>query len=143
MAMIHALLLVSPEPRSTDEVMDVLEISRGNANTNLRELVSWGLLHVIVKRGDRKEYFEAEKDVWKIFCTLARERKRRETEPALQVLRNCAARCENESSEEGRLMHSQLTSLAEFVEVAHKLMDRIAESEENRILPKLIQLLGK
>ena len=82
MAMIHALLLVSDEALSTDEIMAELGVSRGNANTNLRELVGWGLIRKVVRKGERREYFEAEKDVWKIFCTVARERKRREIEPA-------------------------------------------------------------
>ena len=71
MAMIHSLLLVSPEPLTTDEVMQKLEISRGNANTNLRELASWGLVRSVVLKGKRKDYYEAEKDVWRIFCIVA------------------------------------------------------------------------
>ena len=82
MAQIHAFLLISAEPLSTDDVMEHLKISRGNANTNLREMVGWGLARSVVERGNRKEYFEAEKEVWKIFCIISRERKRREIEPA-------------------------------------------------------------
>ncbi len=67
MAQIHALLMVVPDAMNTDEVMDNLRISRGNAHTNLKELVNWGLVRIIVKKGERKEYFEAEKDVWRIF----------------------------------------------------------------------------
>ena len=67
MAQVHALLMVSPAPMSTDEVMEELVVSRGNAHTNLKELVGWGLIRVVVKKGERKEFFEAEKDVWKMF----------------------------------------------------------------------------
>ena len=74
MAQIHALLLVTEEPLSTDDVMARLEISRGNAHGNLRELVSWGLVRSVMIRGERREYFEAEKDIWTIFCIIARER---------------------------------------------------------------------
>ena len=91
MAQIHALLMTMPDPLSTDEVMEELEISRGNAHTNLKELVAWGLIRVVVKKGERREFFEAEKDVWTIFTIVARERKRREIDPALEVLRSCAA----------------------------------------------------
>src|SRR5579862_1600088 len=72
MAQIHALLLVTPQPLSTDEIMADLKVSRGNAHGNLRELVSWGLIRGVVRKGERKEYFEAEKDVWKMFCIVAR-----------------------------------------------------------------------
>ena len=91
MAQIHALLMISPQPLTTDEVMEELEISRGNAHSNLKELVAWGLIRVVVKKGERREFFEAEKDVWQIFIIVARERKRREIEPALAILHKCAA----------------------------------------------------
>ena len=91
MAQIHALLMVSPAPMFTDEIMDLLQISRGNAHGNLKELVNWGIVKSVYKKGDRKEYFEAEKDVWRMFCTITRERKRREIDPALEVLKHCAA----------------------------------------------------
>ena len=70
MAQIHALLMTGPAALSTDEVMDRLTVSRGNAHTNLKELVSWGLVRIVVKKGDRKEYFDAERDVWKIFTII-------------------------------------------------------------------------
>ena len=67
MAQIHALLMTAAEAMSTDEVMEYLEISRGNAHTNLKDLVGWGLIRIITKKGERKEFFEAEKDVWEMF----------------------------------------------------------------------------
>src|SRR5207244_13655672 len=66
MAQIHALLIITPRALTTDEVMEELKVSRGNAHTNLRELVGWGLVRSVVRKGERKEYFEAEKDVWKM-----------------------------------------------------------------------------
>src|SRR6188508_219886 len=92
MAQIHALLIISPRALTTDEVMEELQISRGNAHSNLRDLVSWGLVRSVVRKGERKEYFEAEKDVWKMFCIIIRERRRREIRPAMGVLQACAAR---------------------------------------------------
>ena len=92
MAQIHALLMTAPEPMYTDEIMEKLQISRGNANTNLRELVGWGLIQIIHRKGERKEFFQAEKDVWKMVITIAKERKRREIMPALEVLKSCAER---------------------------------------------------
>src|SRR6187399_1908641 len=92
MAQVHALLITRPNPLSTDEIMAELKISRGNAHSNLRDLVSWGLVRSVVRKGERKEYFEAEKDVWKMFCIIIRERRRREIRPAMGVLQACAAR---------------------------------------------------
>src|ERR671929_1606077 len=92
MAQIHALLITAPAPLSTDDVMAELKISRGNAHSNLRDLVSWGLVRSVVRKGERKEFFEAEKDVWKMFCIIIRERRRRELRPAMEVLEQCAER---------------------------------------------------
>jgi DNA-binding transcriptional regulator GbsR (MarR family) len=140
MAMIHALLLVSPQPKTTDEIMEELRISRGNANTNLRELVGWGLLQRVVVPGERKEFFEAEKDVWKIFCIVARERKRRETEPAQRVLSSCAEDAAAFASPEAKAFRRMLTELADFVDLANTLMDRIASSEQSKVVPRILKL---
>src|SRR5712672_159469 len=107
MAQIHALLIVSPRALTTDEVMEELQISRGNAHTNLRELVGWGLVRSVVRKGERKEYFEAEKDVWKMFCIIVRERKRREIRPAINVLKDCLDRAEGLNSPEAAAFASQ------------------------------------
>jgi len=72
MAQIHALLLVSPEALSADEVMEDLAISRGNANMNLRELIDWGLVQKVIRPGERKEFFSAEKDIWKVARQIIR-----------------------------------------------------------------------
>lgn len=140
MAMIHALLLVSPDPLTTDAVMETLQVSRGNANTNLRELVDWGLLRRVVVPGERKEYFEAEKDVWKIFCIVARERKRREIEPAHTVLANCAEEARQFQTPEAKAFREMLLALAEFVDLANTVMDKIAAAEQSSIAPRLLKL---
>ncbi len=142
MAMIHSLLLVSPEPLTTDEVMEKLEISRGNANTNLRELASWGLVRSVVLKGKRKDYYEAEKDVWRIFCIVARERKRRETEPASKVLQSCVERAQRLKTKEAKALSKQLKELNEFVELANSIMDKVASKERSVLVPKLLKLLS-
>lgn len=86
MAMIHALLLVSAEALSAEEVMDALNVSRGNANMNLRALIDWGLVHKSLKPGERREFFTAEKDMYAITKAVIRQRKKRELEPLLRVL---------------------------------------------------------
>jgi DNA-binding transcriptional regulator GbsR (MarR family) len=142
MAQIHALLMTAPEPLSTDEVMEDLEISRGNAHTNLKELVAWGLVRIVVRKGDRREYFEAEKDVWKIFTTVTRERKRREIDPALEVLRKCADNSREIETAEGRAFYEQMRQLEEFVEFASKMADRISGMKHGFAVQMAAKLLG-
>lgn len=89
MAEIHALLFVSGEPLCTDDVMEQLHVSRGNASMNLRALVDWGLVRREHKLGDRKEYFRADTDVWHMFETIMRERRRREVEPIIATIDRC------------------------------------------------------
>jgi DNA-binding transcriptional regulator GbsR (MarR family) len=86
MAQIHALLIVSPEPLSAEEIMDELQISRGNVNMNLRALMDWGIVSKQHQSGERKEFFTAGKDVWELARQVAKERKRRELDPILKVL---------------------------------------------------------
>ncbi|MGB0292248.1 MAG: GbsR/MarR family transcriptional regulator [Luteolibacter sp.] len=142
MAQIHALLMTSTSPMSTDEVMDELKISRGNAHTNIKELVAWGLVRSIVRIGERKEYFEAEKDVWKIFTMVAKERKRRELDPALEVLRQCAADSKGIKTAEGKAFHSQIKELEEFVKLATTLADKVSSMNHTFAIKMAAKLLG-
>jgi DNA-binding transcriptional regulator GbsR (MarR family) len=86
MAEVHALLYITGEAMNTDEVMERLEISRGNASMSLRALVDWSIAERVYKRGDRKEYFKAEQDVWTMFRAIVRERLKREVDPLLASL---------------------------------------------------------
>lgn len=142
MAQIHALLMTVTAPLSTDEVMEELEISRGNAHSNLKELVTWGLVRIVLKKGERREYFEAEKDVWKIFITVARERKKREIEPALEVLRRCAEVTEDIDTEDGQAFHTQMKQLEEFVSLASTMADRVAGMKHGFALQMAAKMFG-
>ena len=86
MAEVHALLYVTGEPMNTDEIMDRLAISRGNVSMSVRALLDWGVIQRVHKRGDRKDYFHAEQDVWAMLRAIARERIKREVDPLLQSL---------------------------------------------------------
>jgi DNA-binding transcriptional regulator GbsR (MarR family) len=86
MAQIQAVLLLSPKPLCTDELMEQLQISRGNANMNVRELLSWGVVYKSFIKGDRKEYYYSEKDMWELAKKVSRERKKRELEPLVRIL---------------------------------------------------------
>lgn len=90
MAQVHALLLIAPAAMTADQVMEHLDISRGNANMNLRALMDWGLVHKQLKAGERKEYFYAEKDMWTVVRQIIIHRKKKELEPMLRVLDDVA-----------------------------------------------------
>ena len=142
MAQIHALLMTAPEPVTTDEVMEELQISRGNAHTNLKELVAWGLVRVVVRKGERRDYFEAEKDVWSIFTIVARERRRREIDPALAVLGRCAEESAHMVSAEGQAFHEQMRQLQEFVEFTSRMADSVASLKHGFAVQLAAKLLG-
>ncbi|HQU59605.1 MAG: transcriptional regulator [Phaeodactylibacter sp.] len=86
MAQIHALLLISPQALSAEDIMEELKISRGNANMNIRALIDWGLVYKELKAGERKEFFVAEKDMWEVVKNIIIQRKKKELEPMLKVL---------------------------------------------------------
>ena len=96
MAEIHALLFISTTPLCTDDLMEQLQVSRGNASMNLRQLLNWTLIQRVHQRGDREEYFEAKSDVWEMFEIICRERRRREIEPIIDTLDKCRAMLKEE-----------------------------------------------
>ena len=134
MAQIHALLLASRMPLSTDEVMADLRISRGNANTNLRDLVGWGLVRSVIRKGERKEYFEAEKDIWKMFGIIARERKRREIAPAVEALTECAGRTKKLTGADAKEFNALINEIGDYMKLFDGLLDRIAASKHARFV---------
>lgn len=142
MAQIHALLFTAPTEMSTDEVMEKLEISRGNAHTNLKELVDWGLIRIITKKGDRKEYFAAEKDVWTMAVTIAKERKRRELIPAQTVLKDCASKSKEDQSPQGQAFHRQMKELEEFVAFGIRMSDIVSGMKHSSMLQWAMRLMS-
>jgi DNA-binding transcriptional regulator GbsR (MarR family) len=143
MAQVHALLMTSERALTTDEVMADLRISRGNAHQNLRELVGWGLVRSVIRKGERKEYFESEKDVWRMFCTIARERKRREVEPALRALRTCEEQTRGLKGEKAAAFNRQIRALSDFLAQMDAIMDRMSKSEQSTIMPLLLKMFTK
>src|SRR5471032_2624026 len=143
MAQIHALLMTSDRALTTDEVMADLKISRGNAHQNLRELVGWGLVRNVIRKGERKEYYESEKDVWRMFCIIARERKRREVEPALRALQTCEKQTRGLRGEKAAAFNRQIKALSEFLGQAEAIMDRVSKSEQSAIMPLFLKMFAK
>jgi len=131
MAEIHALLFVSDRPLCTDDVMAELHISRGNASMNLRALVDWGLVQRVHRLGDRKEYFQADTDVWHMFETILRERRRREFEPVIATIDRCrelvaAAPTEPAASAgQAREFRRRLEELRDFLSTMGLLFDLV------------------
>jgi DNA-binding transcriptional regulator GbsR (MarR family) len=89
-AQVHALLFLAPKPLHAEEIASTLSVARSNVSTSLRELQGWGIVRVVHVLGDRRDHFESVKDVWEIFRIVAEERKRRELDPTLRVLQECA-----------------------------------------------------
>jgi len=140
MAQVHALLISSVKPLSTDEVMEQLEISRGNANMNLRALMDWGIVRKEFVKGDRKEYFVADKDIWFLFKQITKERRKREIEPVigfLEELKNIDDKDSDEAKEFIRLME-------DFSSVTGKInniMDLAIKSDDHWLVGKITNLL--
>ena len=131
MAQVHALLLISAKPMSTDEIMNELNISRGNANMNVRDLMNWDLVNKVIISGDRKEYFAAEKDIWKVATRIMQQRKKRELDPMLRVLSELNA-VEGDKRNPGvKAFVETIDNIRKFAGHAEKTMDVMIKAEEN------------
>lgn len=86
---IHALLYITGKPMPADEIAETLEVARSNVSNSLKELQAWNLIRVVHAMGDRRDHFETSTDVWELFRTVVRERKEREFDPTINVLRDC------------------------------------------------------
>lgn len=141
MAQVHALLLISNAPLCTEDIMAELNISRGNANMNLRELLNWTLITKELYPGDRKEYFVAEKDIWEVARIIARERKRRELEPVLKVLNGLKEVDEGKSNAEAKAFMETINNLSAFVGKMDKSVDMMLKADENWFFGTLLKLM--
>lgn len=130
MAQIHALLMVSAQALSMEEIMDELSISRGNASMNLRALMDWGIVYKEFKSGERKEFFTAEKDLDELAVKIARERSKREIKPALKVLKEVST-IDAGASTEGKHFVEQTSKLYDFVLKADNMVDKATELKDN------------
>ena len=140
MAQIHALLLVSIEPMSADEIMAELKISRGNTNMNVRELMDWGIVEKILKPGERKEFFTAEKDIWVVAMRIIKERKRREVEPVLVVLEQLKEVDGDKNDKEIKQFISMISDIQKFSNQASKGIDGMVKMDEHWFTGTLLKL---
>lgn len=140
MAQVHALLLASGKPLSTDEVMEQLEISRGNANMNLRALIDWGIVKKELVKGDRKEYFVAEKDVWYLFKQITKERRKREIEPVISFLEELK-NIDDKDSEEAKEFIKLMNDFSSVTGKINNIMDLAIKSDDHWLVGKITNLL--
>ena len=115
-AQVHALLYLAPKPLNAEEMVETLGVARSNVSTSLKELQGWGLIRVVHVFGDRREHFETLKDVWEMFLIILRERKKRELDPTLAALRECAETAESGKADTEHTAR-RLRELIEFMEL--------------------------
>jgi DNA-binding transcriptional regulator GbsR (MarR family) len=114
-AQIHALLYVSERPRTAEDIADLLGLARSNVSNSIKELLAWNLIRRVPIKGDRRDHFEAEADVWEMFTRIAVGRKERELDPAIAALRACAAEAQGDATVHA-VATARLKALLEFVE---------------------------
>src|SRR5437660_7569746 len=115
-AQIHALLFLSPRPPPAEEIAATLGIARSNVSNSLHQLQNWGIVRVVHVLGDRRDHFESMKDVFAMFRIIARERKKREIEPTLRVLRDCIAESSKPKAASAHT-RERLADLVNFFEI--------------------------
>lgn len=121
-AQIHALLFLSETPLTAEDITELLQVARSNVSTSLRELQSWGLVHIVHMMGDRRDHFEAHHDVREIFRVVTEERKKREIDPTLTVLRACVTEAGKETPETVR---ERMTDTLEFMELLASVYEEV------------------
>jgi DNA-binding transcriptional regulator GbsR (MarR family) len=147
MAQIHALLYCAEEPLDTDAIMEQLQISRGNANMNLRSLITWDLARKVHRAGSRKDFYEAEKDVWHITAQIIKERERREIKPVREQLEECRDllkdeddRCEDLPAREEQLCR-RLENLTDLMEVFEGFFQALLPFVQEKNVPMMKRLI--
>ena len=113
---IHALLYLAARPLNAEEIADTLGVARSNVSTSLKELQNWGIVRVTHVMGDRRDHFESLKDVWEMFRIILDERKKRETDPTLQLLRELNAEAKNDKAAEPHV-RQRLAEMLNFFEL--------------------------
>jgi DNA-binding transcriptional regulator GbsR (MarR family) len=139
MAQIHALLLTSADPLTQDDIMEQLNISRGNTNMNIRELINWGLVERVLLSGERKEYFNAEKDIWKVVKQIVKERKKRELEPMLQLLDRLEDVEGDKRDKNVKSFIDVVSSIKKLGKQADKTLDVMIKAEESWFLGMMMK----
>ena len=141
MAQVHALLLISNKPLSTEDIMKELQISRGNVNMNVRALIDWGIVHKELIVGERREYFVATKDVWELLKQITKERKKREIEPVLKTLDELQQIEDN--SEEAKEFKKILNDLSNVTTKVNGILENAIKADEHWLLSNFTRILKR
>ncbi len=140
-AQIQALLYLSPRPLRADEIVDLLSVARSNVSTSIRELQSYGLVKMTHMLGDRRDYFESLSDVWELFRVIMEQRKQRELNPTLSMLRTCAIEVADEE-ETDEITKQRIRNMLQFVETTSDWYEQIQEIPTST-LQKIMKLGAK
>jgi DNA-binding transcriptional regulator GbsR (MarR family) len=140
-AQIHALLFLSDRPLNAEELADTLDVARSNVSTSLKELQSWGLVRITHVMNDRRDHFSAHQDVWDIFRAIMEERKKRELDPTLTVLRDCVIEAERDK-ELPVAARKKMTAVLDFVELVTQAHDDF-QHLPTPTLKRLLKMGGK
>lgn len=125
-AQIQALLYLSPRPLRADEIVDYLSVARSNVSTSMRELQSFGLVKMTHMLGDRRDYFESLSDVWELFRVIIEQRKQRELNPTLSMLRICAVEVAGEKDTD-EVTKQRIRNMLQFVETTSNWYEQIQQ----------------
>ena len=139
-AQIQALLYLSPEPLRADQIVEALSVARSNVSTSIRELQSYGLVRMTHVLGDRRDYFESLYDVWELFRVIIDQRKQRELNPTLSMLRTAAEEVDQEADTDP-VTKERIRNMLEFVETTNDWYEQIADITTSTL--KKLMKLGK
>jgi DNA-binding transcriptional regulator GbsR (MarR family) len=117
-AQVHALLYLSPESLTAEDIAETLSVARSNVSTSLKELQNWNLVQVDSRIGDRRDYFQTSSDVWALFLTVVEQRVEREILPTLTMLRRCAMEAQAERPLQPAIA-ARITAMQAFLEEIH------------------------
>ncbi len=139
-AQIHALLFIAPRPLCAEEIAETLRLARSNVSTSLRDLQGWGIVRVVHVLGDRRDHFESMRDVWEMFQIVLTERKRREIDPAVEMLRGCVEQARADG--EDPAVQSRLCDLLDFFERISRWYEQIRTMPRGAVV-RFVKLGGK
>ncbi len=140
MAQIQALLFISTKPLSMEEIMKALQISRGNTSMNLRQLIDWGIVTKEIIPGERREYFQTEKDVQELARVIAKERSRREIQPVIKILKDVSS-IEDDGTEKTKELIKQTKALHELTETADAMINKMVNHKQNWVTKSILKLI--
>ena len=140
-AQIHALLYLSTVPLNAEEIAETLGVARSNVSTSLKELQSWGLVKITHVLGDRRDHFQSQKELWDIFLVIIEERKKREIDPTLTMLRECVLESEQDNKTSNEVK-ARIQNTLDFMELLTGWYEQMKKLPQP-ILTKMLKLGAK